>query len=220
MDREALCASLLPVFSCAAAVAATRASFAEERYKDHLSVSHQSAAGMRVVKRMTALAARDVQRKKKDLKKHLEKENSKQTMGSNINMALQQCLHMQPHRTACKSMLVEPTAKSDALLMLAEEALRVSPEPVLTAFKTQLPIPLLGSEQAVSLGATLASSTGKSRTIVVNLFFDLNMLCHNFFELCLLSHDLFSSTWPVQNHNNGCRIFTVDAYACLRTLNI
>jgi hypothetical protein len=186
-------------------VAATRASFAEERYKHHLSVSQQSAAGMRAVKTMCAQAARDVQKKKKDLKKNLQTENSKQTIGSNMKMALKHHLDLQPHRTACKRMLVEPTAKPDALLMLAEEALRVSPEPVLTAFKTQLQIPLLGSGQAVSLGATLASSTGKSRTIVVNLFCDLNMLCHNFFVLCLLSHNLFSSTWPVQNHNTGTK---------------
>jgi len=170
MHREALCASLLTVFSSSAAMAATKASFAEERYKHYLSVQ-QNEAAKRVVKTMCAQAAREVQRKKKDVKNNLQTENSKQTMGSNMNMALKHLQDLQPHRTAGNGMLVEPTAKSDALLMLAEEALRVSPEPVLTAFRTPLLIPLLGSEPAVSLCATLASSTGKSRTIIFLICF-------------------------------------------------
>ena len=170
MQREALCALLLTVFSSAAAMAATKASFAEERYKHYLSVSQQSEAAKRMVKSMCAKAARVAHKEKKDLKKNLQTENSKQTMGSNMNMALKHLPDLQSHHTAGKGMHVEPEAKSDALLMLAEEALRVSREPVVTAFRTQLPNPLLGSEPAVSLCATLASSTGKSRMIVLIYF--------------------------------------------------
>ena len=170
MQREAFCALLLTVFSRAAAMAASKASFAEERYKDHLSVSQQSEAANRTVKSMCAQAARAASKEKKDLEKNLQTENSKQKMGSSMNMALKHHPDLQSHCTAGKGMHVQPEAKSDALPMLAEEALRVSREPIVTAFRTQLPNPLLGSEPAVSLCATLASSTGKSRMIVLIYF--------------------------------------------------
>ena len=70
MQRE-FCASLLPVFSRAAAIAASNASFAEERYNDHVRVSQQSEAANRTVKSMCAQAADAASKEEKDLEKNL-----------------------------------------------------------------------------------------------------------------------------------------------------
>ena len=165
MQRE-ICASLLPVFERVAAIAASNSSFADERYKAYISVSVQSDAANCMVRKLCAQAARAASKAKKDLKNNLPTEDSKQEMGSSMKMALKHHSDLLSHRTAGKGMHLEPEAMSDALLIRAEEAVRAYGDPVVTAFTTQIPNLLVGSESAVSL----ASSTGQSCTIVVNLF--------------------------------------------------
>ena len=133
------------------------------------SVSQQSESAKLVVKAFCAQAVPkghnsfNFHRKILDLKNSWQTEDSKQEMGSSMKMALKHHPDLLSHSTAGKGMHLEPEAMSDALLICA---VRAYGDPVVTAFTTQIPNLLVGSEPAVSL----ASSTGQSCTIVVNLF--------------------------------------------------
>jgi len=63
------------------------------------SVSQQSESAKRVVKTMCAQAVPEVHKRTKNLSNTLQTENSKQKMGSNMNMALKHLQDLQSNRS-------------------------------------------------------------------------------------------------------------------------
>lgn len=143
------------------------------------SVSKHSESAKRVVKTICAQEVPEVHQRTQNLSNTLQTENSKQKMGSNMNMALKYALKYLPDLPSNRSIgnemqadiwRLETERQSDTLQVLAEPCSRSSREPVVTAIGEKLPNHLLGSEQAISLCTVLSSFTGKSKTIVVNSF--------------------------------------------------
>ena len=137
------------------------------------SASQQSESAKLVVKALCAQAVPKVHKRTKNLSNTLQTENRKQKMGSNMDMARKCISDLNSPRTAgngiqADSWRLETERQSEPLLLLAEQCSRAYREPEVTTTRENLPNPLLGSAQAVSLCAVLASCTGKSKTFVVN----------------------------------------------------
>ena len=114
------------------------------------SASQQSESAKLMVKALCAEAVPKVHTRTKNLNNTLQTENrnSPRTAGNGIQADIWQ---------------LETERQCKRLLLLVEQCSRAHREPEVT-----LPNPLLGSAQAVSLCAVLASCTGKSKTFVVN----------------------------------------------------
>jgi hypothetical protein len=163
---QTLQVSLLTACANAAYMAATEASFAEERLKDFLSVSQQRESAHGTVKSYCAQAARETFKLKHNMKGKLKTENTKKKRKNKMVVKTPIPLVQSTRSQLGDSMRAfllrfKAGEDSDSLMVLAEEASRTSLEMDLPTFSAKLDNPLTGSARPLPLCGLMASSTGK-----------------------------------------------------------
>jgi len=163
---QTLQVSLLTACANAAYQAATEASFAEERFKDFLSVSQQRESARCTVKSYCAQAAREAFKSKQNMNGTLQTESTKKMRKNKMvvrtPIPLVQSTRSQLGDSMHEFLLRFKAGKdSDSLTVLAEEASRTSLEMDLPTFSAKLDNPLPGSARPFPLCELMASSTGK-----------------------------------------------------------